>query len=130
MAKKRKDWNGLISGYKSNELVFLDESGCNTDMTRRYAYCGKFNIHWSVEKSTFVFCSATVILTIWKMIEVKIGTSIGAERYQNPVIIIEAISAFMLFSNFKIQSRIINQLSKGCFTVFIVHSHFIQIFLF
>lgn len=38
MAKKRKDWNGLISGYKSNDLVFLDESGCNTDMTRRYAY--------------------------------------------------------------------------------------------
>lgn len=38
MAKKRKDWNGLISGYKSGDLVFLDESGCNTDMTRRYAY--------------------------------------------------------------------------------------------
>lgn len=92
------------------------------------SYCGKFNIHWSMEKSAFVFCSATVILTIWKMIEVKIGTSIGAEHYQNPVIIIEAISAFMLFSNFKIQSRIINQLSKGCFTVFIVHSRFIQIY--
>lgn len=38
MAKKRKEWNRLISGYKSSDLVFLDESGCNTDMTRRYAY--------------------------------------------------------------------------------------------
>ena len=38
MAQKRKDWNGLISGFKASDLVFLDESGCNTDMTRQYAY--------------------------------------------------------------------------------------------
>lgn len=38
MAQKRKGWNGLISGFKASDLVFLDESGCNTDMTRRYAY--------------------------------------------------------------------------------------------
>ena len=38
MAQKRKDWNGLISGFSASDLVFLDESGCNTDITRRYAY--------------------------------------------------------------------------------------------
>ena len=38
MAVKRKAWNGIISGFSANNLVFLDESGCNTDMTRRYAY--------------------------------------------------------------------------------------------
>ena len=38
MVEKRKAWNGLISGFKVSNLVFLDESGCNTDMTRRYAY--------------------------------------------------------------------------------------------
>lgn len=38
VVQKRKDWNGLISGFKASDLVFLDESGCNTDMTRRYAY--------------------------------------------------------------------------------------------
>ncbi|MCI7542546.1 MAG: transposase [Subdoligranulum sp.] len=27
-----------MSGFKASDLVFLDESGCNTDMTRRYAY--------------------------------------------------------------------------------------------
>ena len=36
VAQKRKDWNGLISGFKASDLVFLDESRCNTDMTRRY----------------------------------------------------------------------------------------------
>ena len=38
MAEKRKNWNGLIYGFRASDLVFLDESGCNTDMTRRYAY--------------------------------------------------------------------------------------------
>ena len=38
VVEKRKNWNGLISGLSASDLVFLDESGCNTDMTRRYAY--------------------------------------------------------------------------------------------
>ena len=38
MAEKRKKWNGRISGFSASDLVFMDESGCNTDMTRRYAY--------------------------------------------------------------------------------------------
>ena len=38
MARKRKDWHDLISGFNINHLVFLDESGCNTDMTRQHAY--------------------------------------------------------------------------------------------
>ena len=38
MAEKRKAWNGIIFGFSANNLVFLDESGCNTDMTRQYAY--------------------------------------------------------------------------------------------
>ena len=29
VAEKRKDWNGLMSGFKASDLVFLDESGCN-----------------------------------------------------------------------------------------------------
>ena len=40
VAQKRKDWNGLISGFKASDLVFLDESGCNTDITRTSPGCG------------------------------------------------------------------------------------------
>ena len=40
VVQKRKDWNGLISGFKASDLVFLDESGCNMDMTRRSPGCG------------------------------------------------------------------------------------------
>lgn len=38
MAQKKKDWNGLMSGFKASDLMFLDESGFNTDMTRRFSY--------------------------------------------------------------------------------------------
>ena len=62
----------------------------------------------------------------WKIIEIRLGRSIGAEHYQNPVIILEAVAIFMLFSHIKIQSKIINQLSKTCFTVFLVHANFIN----
>ena len=32
VVRKRREWHGVISGFKVNNLVFLDESGCNTDM--------------------------------------------------------------------------------------------------
>ena len=38
VVKKRKSWSDRISGFKVSDLVFGDESGCNTDRTRRYAY--------------------------------------------------------------------------------------------
>lgn len=33
---RRKHWNESIGGYKAENLVFLDESGINTNMTRLY----------------------------------------------------------------------------------------------
>ena len=38
MVQKRKDWKGLMSGFKASDLVFPDESDCSSDMTTRYAY--------------------------------------------------------------------------------------------
>lgn len=36
MQSKREAWNADIAGIKTDNLVFLDESGVNTDMTRIY----------------------------------------------------------------------------------------------
>ena len=36
MQDKREAWNADIAGIKTDNLVFLDESGVNTDMTRIY----------------------------------------------------------------------------------------------
>ncbi|MCZ0687659.1 hypothetical protein [Mediterraneibacter gnavus] len=35
--EKRKSWREHLSENDTNHLVFLDESGVNTDMTRHYA---------------------------------------------------------------------------------------------
>jgi transposase len=37
VVQKRKEWKEILSNYDVNKLVFLDESGVNTDMTRMYA---------------------------------------------------------------------------------------------
>ena len=34
--EKRQNWTEIISGYSPEKLVFLDESGVNTNMTRIY----------------------------------------------------------------------------------------------
>ena len=90
------------------------------------AYCGRFELRWSKKKCVCVVFLTALILTVWKIIEIRLGRSIGAENYQNPVIILEAVAIFMLFSHIKIQNKIINQISKTCFTVFIVHANFIN----
>ena len=61
MAEKRKNWNGLISGFCASDLVFLDESGCNTDMTRRYAY--SFGGSRAVESTSLSKPKNTTILS-------------------------------------------------------------------
>lgn len=33
---KRKNWTENLLGYDKNNLVFIDESGTNTDLTRMY----------------------------------------------------------------------------------------------
>ncbi len=35
--EERKEWNKIISEFDENSLVYLDESGVNTNLTRNYA---------------------------------------------------------------------------------------------
>lgn len=39
--EKRKSWREHLSENDTDHLVFLDESGVNTDMTRHYAHSKK-----------------------------------------------------------------------------------------
>lgn len=42
--EKRKSWREHLSENDANHLVFLDESGVNTDMTRHYARSKRMNV--------------------------------------------------------------------------------------
>ena len=67
VVQKRKNWNGLMSGFKASDLVFLDESGCNTDMTRRHAYSlgGSRAVDSAPRMKIIVVCEKTIRQKTW-----------------------------------------------------------------
>lgn len=77
-----------------------------------------------IKKPSAVFSAWFItvgLLIVWKIIEQKIGKSIAAEHYENPLIMLSAALFFTLFSKVRLQSRLINLISGGCFTVFLTH---------
>ena len=71
-------------------------------------------------------CVAT--MTIWSGINDRIGyfTEKTAWEYCNPLVIMSAVCAFLLFKRIKIKnSKFINSLAKGSFTVYLIHGIFI-----
>ena len=39
MRQKRQDWAARMPGLDPDKLVFIDETGANTKVTRRYGRC-------------------------------------------------------------------------------------------
>ena len=63
-------------------------------------------------------------MTIWSVINDSIGyfTEKTAWEYCNPLVIMSAVCAFLLFKRIKIKnSKFINSLAKGSFTVYLIH---------
>lgn len=68
--------------------------------------------------------SCVAIMTIWSAINDSIGyyTEKSAWEYCNPIVIITASCAFLLFKRIKINNnKLINSLAKGSFTVYLLH---------
>lgn len=65
--EKRKSWREHLSENDANHLVFLDESGVNTDMTRHYARSKK-NERAVDSTPVNTPCNTTIVLcaTEWK----------------------------------------------------------------
>lgn len=71
-------------------------------------------------------CVAT--MTIWSVINDSIGyfTEKTAWEYCNPLVIMSAVCIFLLFKRINIKnSKFINSLAKGSFTVYLIHGIFI-----
>ena len=77
---------------------------------------------FSKKKLLLIILSNTAILTIWSLFYNQ-----SALEYCNPLIIINAVSIFLLFKNINISyNKIINKFSKGTFSVFLLHITFIK----
>lgn len=81
-----------------------------------------------MKNRTYLYILSLFLLFLYKLLELKIGKSIGAEHYMNPIVVVNAVSLFEIFSKHNFKSFLINFLAKGVFTVFILHSTLINYF--
>lgn len=82
----------------------------------------------STSKLLVLLGICTTVLVIWSRMNDKIGyfTEKTAWEYCNPVVILEAIIMFVIFSRLKIEViKPINVLSKATFSVYLLHGIFI-----
>lgn len=80
------------------------------------------------KKFIVVFISCVVIMTIWSVINDRVGyyTEKTAWEYCNPFVIMTGVCAVLLFRKIQIKNnKLINSLAKGSFTVYLLHSSFI-----
>lgn len=74
--------------------------------------------------SLIIICALSLVL--WEIVNIKFGGK-SAWSYCNPLVILEAVLWFELFRSCDISnSYIINNLAKGCFTVYIMHGVFFK----
>ncbi len=92
------------------------------------AYIRIYGSFWSTKWNFIVWFTSLMFLFIWKSVEVKIGVSIAAEHYMNPVLVVNGIAVFEIFRNLDFKSRLVNLAAKGCFTVFLLHGYLISYF--
>lgn len=87
-------------------------------------HISKFN----TSKLVVGLLACVTAMTIWSVINDSIGyfTEKTAWEYCNPLVIMSAVCAFLLFKRINIKnSKLINSLAKGSFTVFLLHGIFI-----
>ena len=72
--------------------------------------------------------SCVTLIFIWSLVNEhtsRFGLR-SAWVYHNPLVILEAVILFLLFSSFRFKSKVINQLAKASFTCFLLHNRLID----
>lgn len=86
------------------------------------------NKTYSMRKLLAGYLITIALITIWSISDMLFGWKAAqvAWEYCNPLVILSAVLLFLIFRQVSIpQSRIINEVAKGCFTVFLGHMIFI-----
>lgn len=81
-----------------------------------------------IKKLIIIFCLIAIIITIWSLVNDYIGYNIekSALEYCNPLIIINAGIIFTVFKKMNLKNnKIINNLAKSCFMIYLVHDIFL-----
>lgn len=90
------------------------------------AYLRLFDIKISKKKYSLLLIILSVLLA-WSYIESILKLrNIVAWNYDNPLIILQAAIVFLIFKNINKEIKIINELAKASFTVFLIHTTFFR----
>lgn len=84
------------------------------------AYLRIKDCHLSVGRAVLALLAILAAIVAWSRLDTT-----TAWEYCNPLIILEAVVLFLLFKNFKINSKVVNAFAKGTFTVFLIHTAFL-----
>lgn len=105
-------------GYSLVNFILCYIIGANISINKEKLF--KINTY----KLILGFIINIIIILIWSIINDYTGyyTEKSALEYCNPIIILNSIIIFILFNKLHISSKIINELSKATFTVFLGHS--------
>ena len=107
---------GFVNYFEGYSIVMF----CGLYLTARYVriYPVEFIEQKSLQIyflcSIFVFVIATMGLWRW-------GHALRMIRYDNPVVILAAVSLLQFFSKWQFHSKFINWMATGCFAVYIIH---------
>ena len=129
-----KEWNGLSTvgmygsqwGYSIVNFILMYMIGAYLKIEER---CQKTFKKWHCALG-IILC--TLMLVVWKLLNNYTDSLNGFEthsawEYCNTFVITEAVLMFVLFRNINIGvNKIINNLSKAVFSVFLLHNTFIK----
>ncbi|MCQ2482213.1 MAG: acyltransferase [Clostridia bacterium] len=95
------------------------------------AYLRNCSTEYKKGKLLFFLTVDTLVLTVWSFADAKIGYSVErcAWEYCNPLVILSAITVFLLFKQANIgENKFINYIAKASFTVYLINIPLLKMF--
>lgn len=108
------------NGYNYVNFVFLYLLGRYLHLYENKRWCRSLS-----KASLILYAICTVCQSIGFLFYQRMSSSPESIRfwsYNNPFVILSAVTIIVMFSKVHIQSRVINKLSKGTFYVFLLHT--------
>lgn len=108
--------SGFLNYFEGYSVVFF----CGLYLTARYFRLYPMKIVNNNAWVIYIVC-CLLVFCMASFGEWKMCNALRMLRYDNPLVIVSAISLLIVFSRWHMQSKFINWLAASCFAVYIIH---------